>query len=92
MKLTRNPPPPDELVHWSCAAVVGLHLPADRPWFLAAAPPMCTEHWEYLCRCAKQPVRVKRHACVDEQGSIYIGQCRRCQTVIWAYREAEPAE
>jgi len=89
MKLTENPAPPDELVNWACEAIASLCLPADRPWYLAPPPPMCSQHWEYLCRCGRQPVRVTRHACVDGQGYIYIGQCRRCQTVIWSYQQVE---
>jgi hypothetical protein len=85
-KLTDIPAPSDQLVGWACASAYGLRLPADRPWFLAAPPPLCVEEWDYPCRCGVTTVPVRRYMCEDGKGCVYIGQCRRCETIIWSFQ------
>ncbi len=91
MKLSDHPSPSDALVSWACQHAVALRLPADRPWFMAPPPPADVRHWEYTCRCRREPVRVRRYLCDDGQGALYLGQCRRCETVIWGYRHLQDA-
>jgi hypothetical protein len=86
MKLTDRPAPSDALILWACRYAEDILLPADRPWFMAPPPPLNVEHWEYLCRCRREPVRVRRYLCHHGQGYLYLGQCSRCETVIWGYR------
>jgi hypothetical protein len=86
MKLTENPAPSDALVLWACRFAVGVRLPADRPWFMAPPPPADVKHWEYSCRCRREPVRVRRYLCHNGRDYLYLGQCRRCETIIWGYR------
>ena len=86
MKVTENPSPSDALVDWACQSAVGVRLPADRPWFTAPPPPTDSPYWEYPCRCRREPVRVKQYHCEGGRGSVYLGQCRRCETLIWSYR------
>jgi hypothetical protein len=88
MKLTDSPPPSDALVYWACQSAISLKMAADRPWFQAPPPPVSGAYWEYLCRCRREPVRVKRYPCEDGLGWLYLGQCRRCETVIWSYRQS----
>jgi hypothetical protein len=86
MKLTAQVPPFEELVEWACHPACGLHVPADRPWYAAMPPPRDTPYWEYRCHCQRLPVRVKRYACVGGKGWIYLGQCKRCQAVVWTFQ------
>jgi len=88
MKLVDNTPS-FVLVDWACASLAQLKAPADRPWFQAPPPAFDAASWEYQCRCKREPVRVQRYRCAEGQGSVYLGQCRRCQTVIWTYRPGE---
>lgn len=88
MKLTCDRPPYDELVAWACHAIQHLHKPADRPWYFAAPPPRPSPYWEYLCACRRQPVRVMRYDCTDAVGSVYLGQCSRCEAIIWTFAGA----
>lgn len=91
-ELNSYPFPSDELVVWAGDPVIGIRLPADRPWYHAAPPTYSTDTWEYLCRCRKEPVRVVRYPCEEMRGSIFLGQCHRCEAIIWAYREAGTLE
>jgi hypothetical protein len=91
MELTAAHPPYEELVNWACQFIDDLHLPADRPWYLASPPLRQVPTWEYRCHCRRWAVRVKRYACVGGKGSIYLGQCPRCQTLIWSFLAALPA-
>jgi len=86
MKLSENPCPSDTLVDWACRCARDVRLPADRPWFMAPPPPTDAKHWEYSCRCRRGPVRVHRYLCNEGRDFLYLGQCPRCETVIWAYR------
>jgi hypothetical protein len=88
MKLTETPTPSYELVRWACAFADDPQFPADRPWYLAPPPPWDVSSWENLCHCGKQPVRVQRYPCDDGVRCVYLGQCSRCQSVIWTFREA----
>jgi hypothetical protein len=85
MYLVDNPPS-EALVDWASQSVVDVRLPADRPWFQAPPPPADVAYWEYMCRCRREPVRVKRYVCEDGRGSVFLGQCRHCETLIWTYR------
>jgi len=86
MKLSAEPQPSDALVLWACHFAFGLQMPADRPWFLAPPPPADVKHWEYQCHCRRGPVRVRRYLCHNRKDFLYLGQCERCQAIIWAYR------
>lgn len=77
------------LVDWACQSLGHLLYPADRPWYQAPPPVLDATSWEYVCRCRREPVRVQRYRCAEGQGSVYLGQCRRCQTIIWSYRPGE---
>lgn len=88
MKLTYERPPDDALVDWACHAVHSLYKPADRPWYLAAPPLRHSPYWEYLCACHRQPVRVQRYRCVGDLCWIYLGQCCRCEAIIWTFAVA----
>ncbi|MBY0522695.1 MAG: hypothetical protein K2R98_04830 [Gemmataceae bacterium] len=87
MHLTDTPSPSDELVRWASLATIGLHTPGDRPWYLATPPPQDALRWEYLCACSRQHVIVRRYLCADGEACVYIGQCLRCEAVVWAFRD-----
>lgn len=88
MKLSAVRAPYDELIQWACRSVASLHLPADRPWYWAPPPARNLPHWEYQCHCRRLPVRVRRYPCAGGKGWIYLGQCHRCQAIVWTFLEA----
>lgn len=78
------------LVDWAdnqAREFVSLKMPWDRPWFCAAKPPanLKASSWEYKCRCQQSPVRVHRFNCEGGKGFIWLGQCNRCEAVLWVY-------
>jgi predicted SprT family Zn-dependent metalloprotease len=85
MELSAARAPYEELIQWACRSVSRLYMPADRPWYLAPPPRRNVPHWEYQCHCRRQPVRVQRFQCVGGNGWIYLGQCPRCQAIVWSY-------
>jgi len=91
MKPTAARPPYDELIDWACEYISGLHAPADRPWYLVSPPSRNVPTWEYQCHCRRVPVRVQRYQCQGGRGSVYLGQCARCQAIMWTYLASTPA-
>jgi hypothetical protein len=83
-----------DLVAW--AEVVGIHAPADRPWYFIPAPKAdasgvwrrCPVHHE-----RHERLILSRHPCNDGTAWMWIGQCPRCEAVSWAFvREEIPEE
>lgn len=82
--LTDNPPK-EVLIEWAGNSNIVKHA-MDRPWFYSEPPIFATEAYQPPCRCHKA-VKLVRYPCEDNAGYIYIGQCERCQTIIWSYLE-----
>lgn len=85
MKLSCHPAPADALVRWA-DQMASVYCAADRPWFWAPPPMRPAPYWEYQCRCRRGPVRVKSFPSADRCETLYLGQCQRCETLIWTYR------
>lgn len=76
---------PDEaLVEWSQTFIKSAK---DRPWFSTKPPMVAVDIFEPKCRC-NITVKLVKYDCEDNAGWIYLGQCRRCETIIWSYKEA----
>lgn len=74
--------PNDLLVEWSKSFI---NNPYDRPWFSAKLNKLANSQssGQYPCRCS-QKVILKRYNCEDG-GWVFLGQCAKCETIIWAY-------
>ena len=82
--------PSDTLVDWAAKAdnPAGLNAPRDRPWYqLNAAPDKEVPVFTLGCKCGKEKISLKHHGC-DGGSAVYIGQCPRCQVIVWTYRKA----
>lgn len=78
--------PAEALIDWAHQQKV-VSFALDRPWFRAEPPIFATEAYQPPCRCKKESVKLQRYACEDGNGYIYVGQCARCQTIIWSFLE-----
>lgn len=77
--------PSEALIDW--AEQIGVvKLAQDRPWFYTEPPEVAWEHHEPKCTC-KKPVTMKKFPCEDNNGYVYIGQCGRCEKIIWTVLE-----
>lgn len=83
--------PPAGLVQWACRYAQSLHLrsPADRPWYLAPAPPDAHPFWDYACPCGRSRLCAVGYGSDAAPDILYLGQCRRCQTVVWSLLSTE---
>jgi hypothetical protein len=94
--LTMLPQPTPALVAWACR-LPQLHVPADRPWWMAPAPaapkPGQVDGCERQCACLREWVWLPAWPCEDKEGMLYLGQCSRigCQSILWAYRAFQPS-
>lgn len=77
--------PSNDLVEWT-SQNVKLKCPKDRPWYqLNAAPVQIVNVFPLPCKCGKQKIDMNRYDC-DDKASVYIGQCSRCEIIVWTYR------
>jgi hypothetical protein len=82
--------PRDALIDWACRLDLYTKA-ADRPWYQANPPQDDISFYDIPCRCGRDLsigtyVRVKRYICEDGRGRVFLGQCGRCQSMIWSYR------
>lgn len=56
----------------------------DRPWYHADPPTSTVGFYQSPCHC-KAMVKLSGHVCDDGNGHVYIGQCKRCQAILWTY-------
>lgn len=82
--LTENAPK-DILIEWAEQSKI-VTFAKDRPWFYAQPPLFASEFHDPICRCHRA-TRLNKYPCEDGAGYIYIGQCTRCQTIIWSFLE-----
>jgi hypothetical protein len=82
--------PSDNLVTWASQPTNSnvFKNPKDRPWYqLNASPSNPVSHFEIPCKCGKQKIKMTGHQCCDPNQSVYIGQCGRCEIIVWTYRK-----
>jgi hypothetical protein len=85
--ITETPSPAWPLVCWACD-FTNLLAPADRPWFFGSPPPAKpTPHWEYKCRCGREIITVAQYPTDSPRWLLWLGQCGRCETIVWTQRE-----
>jgi hypothetical protein len=77
--------PADSVISFTERYVSDIQYAPDRPWYFGTPAPQNVAHWEYGCHCSKTPVRVSRHVREGRKEVLYLGQCPRCQAVIWTY-------
>jgi hypothetical protein len=81
--------PSYELVRWVNENDIGLRHALDRPWFEAPPPDEVVGTWVYLCRCNRAAVEVTGYGREDGEGILYLGQCPRCETILWSFLPRE---
>lgn len=86
-------PPSSALIDWAAQEAVGIRLPLDRPWYQVPSPASNDNQiLRFPCRCGDGKlgeVESRQYQCEDDQGYVYIGQCRRCEALFWAYKGKE---
>ena len=80
--LTENDPS-EPILEWAASIVYNAF---DRPWFYAEPPLMAIEYYQPPCRCSRA-VKLHRYICDDNSSYVYLGQCQKCETIIWSYKE-----
>lgn len=78
-------PPADILIDWAAQTKIVNHA-HDRPWYHTEPPLSATEFYQPPCRCSAA-VKLLKYPCEDGAGYMYLGQCSRCQTIIWSFLE-----
>lgn len=96
--------PTDELVWWAHEQAIAIANPIDRPWYFKKLTSDNSLKLDILCHCsvkksnASEVIRLRRYLTVSKNDYLYIGQCRRCQSIHWGYvplikeKEHEEAE
>ena len=77
--------PSNELAQW--AEGTGEFIcPQDRPWYFVNMLVFNREsnHMRHKCHCEHTNVTLTRFPCEDDTQTVFIGQCARCQAIIWS--------
>ena len=62
--------------------------PWDRPWTYIKSPTAIEKDGaliltlQYRCLCQKANITLCHHLC-DNKSHLYLGQCQRCQKILW---------
>lgn len=75
--------PSEAVVSWAEEASLVKNA-QDRPWYYESSP-----SFKQSCRCKKKGVELTKYVCEDNAGYVYLGQCKRCQAIIWSFRSIE---
>ena len=85
MSIPESADPKPSFLEWACNPALGLISPPDRPWYVAEQPvaEFVGKLLPVWCPCQRMPVQLCWFEAVD--GSIWIGQCRFCEAIIWTW-------
>lgn len=81
-----NHPPADVLVEWA-AKIAVVQNAKDRPWYYAQNPKVACESYNSECNRCSCPITMKRHPCEGNSAYVYMGQCSRCEKILWSVLE-----
>jgi hypothetical protein len=79
--------PSEEIVKWAEETNL-VKYPQDRPWYYTNPPISIINEYKKQCRCKKKgmkPAILNKYICEDDAGFVYVGQCPRCQAIIWSF-------
>lgn len=79
--------PSEAMVNWAEEVDLVKHA-QDRPWYYAEPPIFITNTYEQSCLC-RQVVSLQKYVCEDNAGFVYVGQCTKCQAIIWSFWDEE---
>ena len=75
--------PSDAIINWAEETNL-VRYAQDRPWYYAQPPIHVKNEYKKQCRCRKSAI-LNKYICEDNAGFVYLGQCQRCQAIMWSF-------